>query len=48
VTDAYRDFGQLGRAALQMTAQRRGLELAQDQQQRILGTVRQLPAHGRP
>ncbi len=48
VTDAYRDFGQLGRAALQMTAQRRGLELSQDQQQRILGTVRQLPAHGRP
>src|SRR6266545_4060491 len=45
VTDAYRDFGQLGRAALQMTAQRRGLELSQDQQQRILGTVRRLPAH---
>ena len=45
VTDTYRDFGELGRAALQMTAQRNGLDLSQEQQQRILGAVRQLPAH---
>src|SRR5919204_2220428 len=45
VTDAYRDFTQLGRAALEMTAQRRGVALSPDQQQRILGTVRKLPPH---
>lgn len=45
ITDTYRDFGQLGRAALQMTAQRHGLDLSPEQQQRILGAVRQLPAH---
>lgn len=45
VTGAYRDFGQLGRAALQMTAQRHGIELSQEEQQRILGTIRQLPPH---
>jgi 2-haloacid dehalogenase len=45
VTDTYRNFGQIGRAALQMTAQRHGIELSADQQQRILGGVRQLPAH---
>ena len=45
VTDSYRDFTQLGRAALEMAARRRGIDLSQDDQQRILGTVRQLPAH---
>ena len=45
VTDSYRDFSQIGRAALQMTAQRRGVELSEEQQQRILGTVRKLPPH---
>ena len=45
VTGAYRDFTQIGRAALEMTAQRRGVSLSQADQQRILGTVRQLPAH---
>jgi 2-haloacid dehalogenase len=45
VTDAYHDFTQLGRAALQMTAGRRGVELSPEDQQRILGTVRKLPAH---
>ncbi len=39
-TDTYRDFGQIGRAALQMTAQRHGMELSAAQQQRILGAVR--------
>jgi len=45
VTGTYRDFGQLGRAALQMTAQRHGIELSQEEQQRILGTIRQVPPH---
>ena len=45
VTDSYRDFTQLGRAALEMTARRRGVELSPDDQQRILGTIRRLPAH---
>ena len=42
-TNACRDFGQIGRAALDMTAQRRRLELSPDEQQRILGAVRELP-----
>ena len=45
LTYAYRDFSQLGRAALDMTAQRHGIELSSDQQQQILGTIRQLPPH---
>jgi 2-haloacid dehalogenase len=44
-TDAYRDFGEIGRAALQMTGQRRGVELSPAEQNRILGVVRQLPPH---
>jgi 2-haloacid dehalogenase len=44
-TGTYRDFTQLGRAALDMTAKRRGVELSPDQQQQILATVRQLPPH---
>jgi len=45
VTDAYRDFSQLGRAALEMTAKRHGVELSPQDEQRILGTIRQLPPH---
>jgi 2-haloacid dehalogenase len=45
VTGAYRDFTLLGRGALAMTAERRGVQLSQDEQQRILGTLRQLPPH---
>ena len=45
VTDTYRDFSQLGRAALEMAAKRRGVDLSPDQQQQILGKIRQLPAH---
>ena len=45
VTNAYRDFSQLGRAALEMTAKRRGVELSPEQQQQILGMIRQLPPH---
>jgi 2-haloacid dehalogenase len=45
ITDAYSDFGTLGKAALEMTAERRGVHLSQDDQQRILGTMRELPPH---
>jgi 2-haloacid dehalogenase len=45
ITDAYSDFGTLGRAALQMTAERRGVRLSDDEQQRILATIRELPPH---
>lgn len=45
VTDAYRDFTQLGRAALEITARRHGIDLSAEQQQQILGTIRQLPPH---
>ena len=45
VTDAYADFGAIGRAALQMVAARRGRELSEDDTSRILGTIRRLPPH---
>jgi 2-haloacid dehalogenase len=45
VTGDYRDFTQIGRAALEMTARRRGVTLSQHDQQRILGMVRELPPH---
>ena len=45
VTGAYADFGSVGKAALEMTAQRRGVELSDDDRQQVLGTVRQLPPH---
>jgi 2-haloacid dehalogenase len=45
VTDAYADFGAIGRAALQMVANRRGRQLSEDDTALILGTVRRLPPH---
>jgi 2-haloacid dehalogenase len=45
ITDAYSDFGTIGRAALEMIARRHGVELAGDQQDAILGTMRKLPPH---
>jgi 2-haloacid dehalogenase len=45
ITDAYSDFGTIGRAALEMIARRHGVELAADQQDAILGTMRKLPPH---
>jgi 2-haloacid dehalogenase len=45
VTNAYTDFGAVGKAALDMTAARRGVELGEDERQQILGAVRHLPAH---
>jgi 2-haloacid dehalogenase len=45
ITDSYTDFGTIGRAALDMTAQRDGVELAVEDRDAILGTMRQLPPH---
>ena len=45
VTGAYADFGAIGGAALQMTAERHGVELSEDDQNSILTTVPQLPPH---
>lgn len=45
VTNAYADFGSIGRAALAMVAQRRGRELTESEIGQILGTVKQLPPH---
>lgn len=45
ITGAYSDFGTLGGAALQMVSARRGVELAEDDQQHILAGMRELPPH---
>jgi 2-haloacid dehalogenase len=45
VTEAYSDFGAVGAAALAMTAERHGVALSDEDRQRILSTVQQLPAH---
>lgn len=45
ITDAYADFGMIGRAALEIVARRHGLQLAADDRDAILGTMRSLPPH---
>jgi 2-haloacid dehalogenase len=45
VTGAYSNFGQVGAAALQMVAKREGVDLSDEDRQRILGGMRELPAH---
>jgi 2-haloacid dehalogenase len=45
VTDAYADFSTIARAALEMTAARRGVPLSDQDRQDILGSMRQLPPH---
>ncbi|MBI3761321.1 MAG: haloacid dehalogenase type II [Chloroflexi bacterium] len=45
ITDAYTDFGAIGRAALEMTAARRGVSLSDDDRAQILGALRTLPPH---
>lgn len=42
---AYTDFGTIGRKTLDMTAARRGKTLADDDRQRILGALRELPPY---
>lgn len=44
-TDEYRDFATICRAALQMTAERQGITLSNDQQDNILQDLRQLSPH---
>ena len=43
--NAYTDFGTIGRAALEMTAQRHGVELGDHDRGQIFGAMRYLPAH---
>jgi 2-haloacid dehalogenase len=45
VTGAYSDFGRVGAAALEMTAQRQGVTLSDEDREQILGGMRQLPPH---
>ena len=45
VTGAYSQFGAIGMAALEMTAQQAGVELADADREAILGQIRTLPAH---
>ena len=45
LTGKYDDFGKIAGAALDMTAQRYGIELYQEDRSAILGRVRVLPAH---
>jgi 2-haloacid dehalogenase len=45
VTGAYADFGKIGAAALEMVAEREGVDLAEEDRQRILGSMRDLPPH---
>ena len=45
VTGAYSDFGTIGGAALEMLAEREGLDLSDEDRQRILGGMRELPPH---
>jgi 2-haloacid dehalogenase len=45
ITDSYADFGTIGRAALDMVAQRSGIELGAADRDAILGTMRELPPH---
>ena len=45
ITGPYRDFGQLGAAALDMVAARRGVTMTPEEKQVILGEMRRLPPH---
>ncbi len=45
VTDAYTTFGEAAAAALQMTAEGEGVEVSGEEEQKILGGLRELPPH---
>src|ERR671917_1402184 len=45
ITGAYSNFGTIGGAALEMVAERQGLDLSDEDKQRILGGMRELPPH---
>jgi len=45
ITGAYSDFGTVGAAALEMVAEREGVELSEENKQKILGGMRELTPH---
>jgi 2-haloacid dehalogenase len=45
VTGTYSDFGTIGGAALEMVAERQGVDLSDEDKQKILGGMRELPPH---
>jgi 2-haloacid dehalogenase len=45
VTSVYSDFGTVGAAALEMVAEREGVDLPKEDEQEILGGMRELPPH---
>lgn len=45
VTGAYSDFGTIAGAALEMVAEREGVNLSEEDKQKILGRMRELPPH---
>jgi 2-haloacid dehalogenase len=45
ITGKYDDFGTIAGVALDMTAQRQGVELRQEDRSAIMGRIRNLPAH---
>jgi 2-haloacid dehalogenase len=45
VTGVYSDFGTVGAAALEMVAEREGVDLPEEDKQEILGGMRELPPH---
>lgn len=45
ITDTYSDFGAVGAAALDMTAERDGVRLSEEHRKSILGGMRDLPPH---
>ena len=45
VTGVYSDFGAVGAAALDMTAERQGVRLSEEERLSILGGMRELPPH---
>jgi 2-haloacid dehalogenase len=45
VTGSYTDFGTIGGSALEVVAERQGVSLSGEDQQKILGDVQELPPH---
>jgi 2-haloacid dehalogenase len=45
ITGRYTDFGTVGRAALEMTAARLGVELSEEDREAVVGGMTRLPAH---
>jgi len=45
VTGVYQDFGTIGGSALEMVAERQGVDLSDEDKQQILGGMQELPPH---